>query len=682
MHLDWRVIFTILVICVSLFFASKAFVRLYRLMMLGTKENLQGSIVDRLWLFSKNVLGQAKLFKEFGPGLQHALIFWGFLVVTIETIEMILDGLLGNFSFSFLGDSYYYLIAVQDIFHGVIILAVGYGFYRRFVVKPKRLELAKDHASDALLILTLTGLLMVANLISFAGYIVAEHGHAYPEWRPLANLIANYIYLPLGIQSKTLAMGIGNFGWALHLLTVFYFLAYIPRSKHLHVIAAGPNVFFSRLKHPGTLSKIDFSDETIEAYGVSKITDLSWKDVLDLYSCTECGRCNDYCPTATTDKPLRPRELIIDLKEQLFQTGDVLLKSSNFQDSQSLVSSDSISADTIWACTTCRACVEACPVNIEHIDKIIDMRRNQVLMEGAMPEELQVTMKNWETSSNPWGLSQDSRDDWCRDLNIPRLVDHPNAEYLFYVGCAGSFNDRNKQIATAFVKILKRARVDFAILGKEELCNGETARRAGNEYLADTMIQANIAVLKKYDVKKVLTICPHCYNTTKNEYPDFGFEAEVIHHTEFISKLVKDGKINPQLPILRDEAGRTVKATITYHDSCYLGRYNNIFQAPREILKKVPGVELLEMPRNKNEGLCCGAGGARMWMEETIGKQINVERAEEALALKPDVIASACPFCQVMLGDGVAAKQEQENTPKLKRPQILDIAEIVANSLS
>ena len=679
MSLDWRFVFTVVVIGVSLFFSIKAFVRLYRLMMLGSQEKLEGSLGSRLWLFCKNVLGQAKLFKEFGPGLQHALIFWGFLLVTIETVEMILEGLLGKFSFEFLGAIYFPLLMAQDVFHLIIIVAVAYGFYRRLVLKPQRLELPKDHASDALLVLTLTGLLMAANLISFAGYIVAEHYHAHASWRPVANFIAEFVFIPLGIGPKA-ALGIGHLGWAMHLLTVFYFLAYIPRSKHLHVIAAGPNVLFSRLKHAGNLQKIDFTDESIESYGFAKITDLSWKDVLDLYSCTECGRCNDYCPTATTDKPLRPRELISDLKEQLFNTGDALLKGQLATDDKALVSNEAISSDAVWACTTCRACVEACPVNIEHIDKIIDMRRNQVLMEGTMPEELQVTMKNWETSSNPWGLSQDARDEWCKDLQIPRLADHPEAEYLFYVGCAGSFNDRNKEIATAFARILKRARVDFAILGKEELCNGETARRAGNEYLADTMIQANVEVLNRYQVKKVLTICPHCYNTTKNEYPDFGFEAEVIHHTEFIAKLVKEGRVNPQMPLQRDRSGQVVPSTITYHDSCYLGRYNNIFSAPRETLKQIPGVELVEMRRNKQEGLCCGAGGARMWMEETIGKQINVERAEEAMATNSDVIASACPFCQVMLGDGVAAKKE--SSPDIKTPQVLDIAEIVANSLS
>jgi Fe-S oxidoreductase len=293
-----------------------------------------------------------------------------------------------------------------------------------------------------------------------------------------------------------------------------------------------------------------------------------------------------------------------------------------------------------------------------------------VMMEGNMPTELQNTLKNYETQSNPWGISPDARDEWCKDLNISRMADKPNAEYLFYVGCAGSFNDRNKKISTATVKILQKAGIDFAILGKEELCNGETARRAGNEYLAKAMVDANIEVLKRYNVKKIITTCPHCFNTLKNEYPDFGFTAsEVLHHTDFIQRLISEGKITPQ-----GKDNEHVK--IAFHDSCYLGRYNEVYEAPRQALKAVPGVELVEMPRNKSQGLCCGAGGARMWMEENIGKRINVERVEEALDQKPDVIAAGCPFCQVMISDGVTEKGQQEKV------QVKDLAEIIADTLS
>jgi Fe-S oxidoreductase len=305
-------------------------------------------------------------------------------------------------------------------------------------------------------------------------------------------------------------------------------------------------------------------------------------------------------------------------------------------------------------------------VMIEHVDKIVDLRRNLVMMEGSMPAELQTTMRNWETQSNPWGMAPDMRDEWARALNIPRYAEKPDVEYLYYVGCAGSFNDRNKKTTIAFAKILQKAGISFAILGKEELCNGETARRAGNEFLAKTMIDANIAVLKQHNVKKVLTTCPHCFNTIKNEYPDFGFAAEkVYHHTEFIDLLITQGKLIPQKGHGED------RVRVTFHDSCYLGRYNEVYEQPRHALTAM-GADLVEMPRSKSKGFCCGAGGARMWMEETIGKRINVERVEEALEQKPSVIAAGCPFCQVMLNDGVHTKGEETKV------KVVDVAEFVA----
>jgi len=674
---DWRLYFTLIVILVSSFIALKAFWRLLRILKIGKPNPNNPSLINKTKSLLINGFGQKKLFKEFGPGLQHFIIFWGFLIITIETLEMILEGLFSPFSFHFMGKYYDWLVYAQDILHLLILAAVVYGFYRRLVKKPKRLEMEASHSSDALLILTLTGVLMIANIFSFAGYIIADFHLGMPAFRPVSNFFAQ----ALSFLTPSQGLILGHIGWAIHMVTVFFFLAYIPRSKHLHVVSAGPNLFFTKDTEPGSLSKINFEDESIESFGFSKVTDLSWKDILDLYSCTECGRCNDFCPTATTDKPLRPRELIVDLKEQLFAHGDKILQDPSYVPTN-LVGDGAIDPEAIWACTTCRACVEACPVNIEHIDKIIESRRNLVMMEGSMPEELQTTMRNWEVQSNPWGFAQDDRDKWCAELNVPRMSDHPEAEYLFYIGCAGSFNDRNKEISTSMVKILQKAKIDFAILGKEELCNGETARRAGNEYLAQTMIQANIEVLNKYGVRKIITICPHCYNTTKNEYPEFGFEAqEVVHHTDFIARLIADGKINPQQTYLQDDNGNPEdKIKITYHDSCYLGRYNNIYGQPRDVLKALPNVELVEMDRNKENGLCCGAGGARMWMEETIGKQINVERAEEAIETSADIVASACPFCQVMMDDGVKACSDKE-VKKVKPPKVLDIAELVAATL-
>ena len=679
MIFDWRLLFTLLCAGVSGYFAFKAFKKRFALMNLGKKEDLFKDIPERLKVFTINVLGQRKLFKDFWPGLQHAVIFWGFIIITIGTVEHLIEGVFHGFSFSFLGPVYDVLVLLQEISHPLILLAVVYGITRRLVIKPKRLDSGWSHQKDALIILTLTGLLMVANIVTFASYVAGGIDHAARWARPVSILVARFM-VGQGIGVETAAF-IGHVGWAVHLATVFYFLAYIPGSKHLHVVAAGPNFWFSRLDNKGSFSQINFEDESIESYGVAKVTDFTWKDLLDTYSCTACGRCNEYCPTATTDKPLRPMKLIEDIKEHLFLVGDDLLKDPNSEPIQPLIGEASgITHETLWGCTTCGACVEACPVGIEHVDKIVDMRRNLVMMEGSMPEEMQNTMRNWENQSNPWGISPDARDEWCQDMDVARLADKPDAEYLFYVGCAGSFDERNKKISTSIVNILKKANVDFAILGKEELCNGETARRAGNEYLAKVMIDMNIEVLKKYNVKKIIATCPHCLNTLKNEYPEFGFEAEVIHHAEFIQKLIADGKISPNLDFglstssTDKECGG--KKRVAFHDSCYLGRYNNIFDAPRDALKSVPGVELVEMPRNKKEGLCCGAGGARMWMEETEGKRINVERVEEALDQKPDVIAAGCPFCQTMLTDGVKEKNMQDTV------EVLDIAEIVERSLS
>ncbi len=506
---------------------------------------------------------------------------------------------------------------------------------------------------------------MLADILTFAFLIRAGDAHGQEVWRPLSQQLAAMLS---GVDVPT-ALMLGWTFWAVHIATLFFFLTYIPHSKHLHVFTAGPNIFFARLEPRGTLSKINFEDESQTSFGVSKLNEWSWKDLLDAYSCTACGRCNEFCPTATTDKPLKPMKLIQDLKVYAHDHGDTARKDPTDASIPPMISEETgLSYDTVWACTTCAACVEACPVMIEHVDKIVDMRRSLVLMEGRMPPELQNTFTNWERQSNPWGMPSDSRDAWAQDLQVARLADKPDAEYLFYVGCAGSFNDRNKKISTAFVKILQKAGVNFAILGKEELCNGETARRAGNEYLAKTMIDANIDTLKRYNVKKILTTCPHCFNTLKNEYPEFGFRAESVrHHTDFINELVQSGRVQVQ--------SKKDSVKIAFHDSCYLGRYNEVYEQPRQALRAIGGVEVIEMPRNRSKGLCCGAGGARMWMEETIGKRINIERVEEALGQKPDVIAAGCPFCQVMLEDGVTQKAPQNNV------LVRDVAEIVAEQI-
>jgi len=674
--IDLRFFVTLILVGGSIALSAKSFLRLYRLAKLARPEKLTGPTSERWALILSIFFGQKKMFKDFWPGLAHALLFFGFIVVTLGSAEHVIEGFLHGFTFQFLfGPLYPYLIYTQDVFHILIIGVCVYFLYRRVVSHPKRLSRDPKHSKDGLIVLAFTGGHMVAGLFAFMFFVLGgDTAHAFAEYRPVTTFLVD-IFFPNGMNTE-LAMKLAWISWTIHIGTVAGFLIYIPHSKHLHVMTTAPNIFFARLDPPGSLSTINFEDTNNTSFGVGKIFDFSWKDILDTYTCTACGRCNEYCPTATTDKPLKPMKLIQDMKVHLLDVGDAALAAHTkdpaapVESSKPLISAESgISEETVWACTTCRACVEACPVMIEHVDKIIDMRRHLVLMEGKMPQELQNTMKNWETQSNPWGMAADTRDAWAEGLNIPRLADKPNAEYLFYVGCAGSFNDRNKRISTAVVQILQAAKLDFAILGKEELCNGETARRSGNEYLAKTMIDANISVLSRYNVKKVITTCPHCFNTLKNEYPDFGFKSEkVIHHTDLINSLIKDG----QITVTQNEHSQR----IVFHDSCYLGRYNEIYEEPRLAIQAITGQAPIEMPRSKSKGLCCGAGGARMWMEETIGKRINVERVEEALAQKPNIIAAGCPFCQVMIEDGLKTHHKQDEV------QVRDVAELVASNLA
>jgi Fe-S oxidoreductase len=662
--MDWRLFYVIALAAVCGTLAFKDFRKIWLIMSVGRAEKLTDSVGARLGLVFRNAVLQTKMFKDFWPGVFHAFILFGFVVVTLGTGEHLIDSVIRGFSFSMiLGPLYAPLVLLQDVLQWAIVIAVVYFLTRRLVTKPARMSKNPLHNRDGLIVLAFTSGHMIADILTYAFLVRAGDPHGQAAWRPLSQALSQ-LFISIDPSS---AQTLGWVFWAIHVATVFLFLMYIPHSKHLHVMTAGPNMFFARLEPRGMLSKINFEDETQTTFGVSKLPEWSWKDILDAYTCTACGRCNEFCPTTITGKPLQPMKLIQDLKIYAQKTGEAFAKDPARSDETPMISDETgLSYDTVWACTTCAACVEACPVMIEHIDKVVDMRRALVLMEGRMPQELQNTFTNWERQSNPWGMPSDSRDAWAQELGVARLADKPEAEYLFYVGCAGSFNDRNKKISTAFVKILQKAGIDFAILGKEELCNGETARRAGNEYLAKTMIDANIETLKKYSVKKILTTCPHCFNTMKNEYPEFGFRAESVqHHTDFINTLMKSGKLQVQ--------AKKDSVKIAFHDSCYLGRYNSVYEEPREALRAIGGVEVIEMPRNRKKGLCCGAGGARMWMEETIGKRINVERVEEALSVKPDVIAAGCPFCQVMLEDGV--KEKASPTP------VRDVAEIIAEQI-
>ncbi|MBW2706446.1 MAG: (Fe-S)-binding protein, partial [Deltaproteobacteria bacterium] len=484
-------------------------------------------------------------------------------------------------------------------------------------------------------------------------------GFDYARYLTISKVLHNIFYL------KDLAPGAARSGFEIvywiHILTILGFLIYIPGSKHLHLLAAVPNVFLKPLERPKAMLVTDIENEEAETFGLGNISELNWKNVLDLYACTECGRCEEQCPADTTGKPLSPKRVIHDSKIDLFSQSNAIL-AMKYDSVMPLVREESpISGDVLWSCTTCRACEDICPVDIQHLDIILEARKYQVLMESSFPPEMQETFTNLENQSNPWGFGSDTRADWAKGLDVPLMTDNPEADILYYVGCAGSFDDRGKKIAQAMARVLKKAGVNFAILGEEERCNGDVARRAGNEYLAQMMIAENVEILNQYKPKKIVAACPHCFNTIKNEYPQFGATYDVVHHTEFLLDLLRQGKLN---------INGAVTEQVTFHDSCYLGRWNGIVDAPRQILQMVNGGrQLIEMERNRTEGFCCGAGGARMFMEETIGKRINHERAEEVIATGAAAVAAACPFCITMLRDGI-----NDNNGEV---EVKDIAEII-----
>ncbi len=423
------------------------------------------------------------------------------------------------------------------------------------------------------------------------------------------------------------------------------------------------NIYLRSFKPRGELKPIDI--ENSEVFGVGKINDFSWKHLFDLDACTSCGRCQDQCPAHLSGKPLSPKMIILELLDHLNEKAPAIFRGESLDTDPPIVGS-AIQPDEIWACTTCGACVEACPVFIEHIDKIIELRRDRVLMEGDFPSELNQTFKGMENNFNPWGIGFSSRADWAEGLDIKRLDKGDKAEYLWFVGCAGAFDDRIKKVSLAFAKILTAASVDFGVLGTEEKCCGETARRLGNEYLAQTLMEMNIELFQNHGIRKIITACPHCFNTLKNEYPQFNGNFEVIHSTEFLFELIRSGKI---------KLARNDTLKITYHDSCYLGRYANIYKEPRNIIGEITGNGIIELTRNKSRSLCCGAGGGRMWLEETIGERINNIRTEEVIESGAEIVTSACPYCLTMITDGLKDKDA------IDKIDAVDIIELVARNL-
>ncbi|MDX9759175.1 MAG: heterodisulfide reductase-related iron-sulfur binding cluster [Bacteroidota bacterium] len=614
--------------------------------------------------------GQTKILRDPIAGPVHFGIFWGFVILLASVVEAIGEGLIPGFSLAFLGPLYPVIAVVSDIMAVIVLGAVIVALFRRYVAGPKRLrELDRPSQLDATVILGAIALIMISLLLQNASRIALGDGAAYASaWRPVSTALS-------GLFADTAGtVLIFEISWWAHILIVLGFLNFLPYSKHFHVLTSIPNVYFSnrgiRKEGDGALVPLDLEDETAEKFGVSDVEDLTWKQLFDSYTCTHCGRCTSVCPANLTGKLLSPKKIIVDTRTRFEEKAPLLVSggTDNTESSRTLLHGF-ITPQELWACTTCRACVQECPVMIEHVDEIVDMRRYLTLTEGEFPEQLQTLYRNLENNFAPWQFSPEDRAAWADGLDIPQLSELGSADeidYLFWVGCAGSFDARYKKVSVALARIMQKAGIRFAILGKEEKCNGDAARRAGNEYLAQTLMVDNIEKLNAYRVKNIVTACPHCFHALKNEFPQFGGNYRVIHHSELINDLVQHGIVALDTPL----AG-----AMTFHDSCYLGRYNDIYDAPRELLAGVQPEGLVEMPRNRDRGLCCGAGGAQMFMEETEGKRINIERTEEALATGAETIASACPFCMTMLTDGVKEKGRQDDVA------VKDIAELVYEAM-
>ncbi len=651
--------FAILFVIAVLLFVWSCY-RRFRLVTLGKFDNRFTAIGRRLWNMIFYAFMQRRVVSR--PfGVNHFVLFWCFLILLIANTEFFLNGLFPQYiSFSRLADPAYFTLAfIFDIVSILAFISVLIAFARRFLFPPSYID-AKS--KDALIILSLVGLLMIAFFGMHASQIALDRANAW--YMPVSNFLAGTVFAGGSVQGLTVSAGVF---WWIHALVLLAFLNYLPYSKHMHILTAIPNCFFKSLEKINTQPREEFKTDAV--YGVERVDQFSWKALFDSYSCTECGRCSDVCPATSSDKPLNPRLVIHDIKINLLENGPVLAAKSGSTDGLlPLIGGDSegsVPVQAIWDCTTCGACMEVCPVFIEHVPKIVQMRRNLVEMKAQFPEELLTFFENIEQRSNPWGIAPPERTKWAAELDV-KPFEEGKTEYLFYVGCAGAFDARSRRVTTAIAKILDAAGVSWGILGKDELCCGDSLRRLGNEYVFDRMVQANKKMFEEKGVKKIITQCPHCFSTLANDYRQYGVNLEVIHHTQLINDLIQQSK----LPVKKTAA----LGNVVFHDSCYLGRYNQIYEQPRQVLAAVTG-SIREMEHNRAQSFCCGAGGGRMWLEESIGKRIFVMRTEEALKQEADAVCVCCPYCMTMFEDGLKDKNADEKV------KVLDLAEIVAMAL-
>lgn len=679
---------------------------------LGRAGDLKESAPKSLKAFWVNVFGQKKLLKDRKSGIMHIVLFYGFLLVQFGAIDLIWKGLNPS-SHLPLGPVYPYFLLSQEVVVTAILFAIFYAWYRRNVEKLKRLK----RGWKANLVVWLITILMLSTFLSEGLEIMWLHSEKldFHYTQPVASTIA----LCLSSIGPNVAGVLFYIFWWVHLLTLLFFLVYIPQGKHAHLIFASYNwLMKDKTRPPGKLSTMDFEkleEEGAEEFGVGRVENFTQNQLIDLYACVECGRCTNVCPASGTGKTLSPMDLIIKMRDHLTEKGAAITgrtpwmpatvfkeTNGNMLARQAKVANESakevavsqeqkekdglsesklnipydvsligdvITEEELWACTTCRNCEDQCPVGNEHVGHIIDMRRYLVMTEGQVPSDAQRALNNIERQSNPWGINRKDRIKWRKDMEdiVPTVKEIESFDYLFFVGSMGSFDNRSIKLTRSFVRVMKKAGIKFAILGNEEKNSGDTARRLGNELLFQELAIENIQNFQKYNVKKIVTMDPHAYNTFKHEYPEFGLnDVEVYHHTELLLEWLNQGLIKPI---------NEVKERVTFHDSCYIGRYNDIYDAPRQILSTIPGVNLIEMERSGCDSMCCGAGGGMMWQEEDQGKRVNIERTEQALAVNPTTIASSCPYCLTMLSDGTKAKEVEDEV------QTLDMVEILEKSL-
>ncbi|WP_213583644.1 (Fe-S)-binding protein [Paenibacillus sp. J2TS4] len=680
----------------------------YSYIRLGRAENSKATTRERLRNLTVQMLGHQTLMKDKRSGWMHLVMFYGFIVLQFGAVDLIVRGLAPEHHLP-LGSGYRYFVLVQETTIVLILLAVGYAFYRRYIEKLKRL---KRGWKPAVVLIFIAGLML--SLLLTESMRAIWKGESFSAYAPVSSLIAG----GAGGIGAGLAEGLFYLFWWLHLLILLAFLVYVPQSKHAHLLFAPFNLWMRTAGPPGKLQPIDLEDETAEEFGVGRIEQFTRNQLLDLYSCVECGRCTNVCPASATGKRLSPMDLIVQLRDHLTHRGAAVTSRTPWMPAFAFAGSeanraalasrafgagsgdaaeadagagtgagagtvtqgaaaarligDVVTEEELWACTTCRNCEDQCPVANEHVSMIVDMRRYLALTEGKFPAEAGRALNHIERQGNPWGLSRRDRNGWMSGLTerdrAPTVEEAGEFDYLFFVGSMGSYDKRSMRITYAMIRIMNEARISFAVLGNEEGNSGDTARRLGNEYLFQELARSNIELFHQYGVTKIITIDPHAYHSFKNEYPDLGLASgiEVYHHTELLARWIAEGRIVPR---------KELKERVTYHDSCYMGRYNGVYDAPRLILSAIPGVELVEMERSGSNSMCCGAGGGLMWLEEKVGERVNVERTRQALAVRPSIIGSACPYCLTMLGDGAKAlgKEEEIDT--------YDVAELLQMSL-